>query len=137
MVVGSKKGRRQRINPLSEYFYLFPFCPFVFFLFFHFSLLLRSPLPFLSLRYTLSLWRSPFDTGGRGEGGKHSQSFSPFCDSISADIAAVSLDSSIRSDEDAAEGDIFARDGEKEKASEIEKDEGNQRNRDGKLVRLV
>lgn len=51
-------------------------------------------------------------------GGKHSQSFSPFCDSISADIAAVSLDSSIRSDEDAAEGDIFARD------RKTERDEG-------------
>lgn len=40
---------------------------------------------------------------------KHSQSFSPFCDSISVDIAPVSLDSSIRSDEDATEGNIFIR----------------------------
>lgn len=46
----------------------------------------------------------------RGGGRKHSQSFSPFCDSISADIAPVSLDSSIRTDEDAAdEGNIFIR----------------------------
>lgn len=51
-------------------------------------------------------------------GGKHSQSFSPFCDSISADIAAVSLDSSIRSDEDAAEGDIFACDRETDRDGE-------------------
>lgn len=57
----------------------------------------------LSLSLLDTLRKSPFLREG-----KHSQSFSPFCDSISADIAAVSLDSSIRSDEDAAEGDIFA-----------------------------
>lgn len=71
---------------------------------FRFSLLLRSSFaPVHPLSLTLPL----------RHGGKHSQSFSPFCDSISADIAAVSLDSSIRSNEDAAVGDIFARDGEK------------------------
>ena len=60
---------------------------------------------------------------------KHSQSFSPFSDSISADIAPVSLDSSIRSDEDAAGGNIFIRVVKKETekqrvTSRRERDEG-------------
>lgn len=82
-----------------------------------------APAPLPPLPRPLPLFRihSPFSfdflasssfLGDRrgGEGRKHSQSFSPFCDSISADIAPVSLDSSIRSDEDAAdEGNIFIR----------------------------
>lgn len=67
---------------------------------------------------------------------KHSQSFSPFCDSISADIAPVSLDSSIWSDEDAAEGNIFIRgehkDGEEERARDGERGiERRRRNEEG------
>lgn len=60
---------------------------------------------------------------------KHSQSFSPFCDSISADIAPVSLDSSIWSDEDAAEGNIFIR-GE-HKDGEEGRERGRETEREG------
>lgn len=72
-------------------------------------------LHLLSSVYLLSLTFNPPQHGG-----KHSQSFSPFCDSISADIAAVSLDSSIRSDEDAAR-EIYS--------PAIEKERGRERDR--------
>lgn len=73
-------------------------------------------LHLLSSVYLLSLTFNPLQHGG-----KHSQSFSPFCDSISADIAAVSLDSSIRSDEDAAR-EIYSLAIEKERGGERQKE---------------
>lgn len=68
-------------------------------------------LSFAFIHLSPSIFSPRPSSAMRGDGGrKHSQSFSPFCDSISADIAPVSLDSSIRSDEDAAdEGNIFIR----------------------------
>lgn len=104
---------------LGELFYLFSFrsLPSSYLLLciiscFTSSLLRRSSSSFSGIP-------SPLDAPPSTRG-KHSQSFSPFCDSISADIAAVSLDSSIRSDEDAAEGDMFARDEEKEREGQEE-----------------
>lgn len=95
----------------------------------HFLSPVIRPSPLFSLSFAFihlspSIFSPPRPSSGRGgEGRKHSQSFSPFCDSISADIAPVSLDSSIRSDEDAAdEGNIFIR---------VVKKETERRNREG------
>lgn len=126
-LVGRRVGGNGLIRP-EVHFYLFYLVPSALSLssLIHFllsfsillhasSFLVRSSSSFLGIPSLFDV--QPPST----RGGKHSQSFSPFCDSISADIAAVSLDSSIRSDEDAAR-EIYSLAMEKERGRERQKE---------------